>query len=62
MSGCGRSLLSQLELTVREHVVEAAMDILRNNDLGGYTVPAKGLYPFQVPPSLPSDWPNACSE
>ena len=23
------------------------MDILRNNDLGGYTIPAKGLYPFQ---------------
>lgn len=26
---------------------QAAIDVLRDNDMGGYTVPTKGMYPFQ---------------
>lgn len=36
-----------LEESVREHIVQESMEVLRSNDLGSYTVPAKGLYPFQ---------------
>lgn len=32
---------------IREHIVERSIEVLRMNDRGGYTVPAKGLYPFQ---------------
>ncbi|MFT2111406.1 MGH1-like glycoside hydrolase domain-containing protein [Marinomonas sp. 2405UD68-3] len=30
-----------------EHLITEAKKVLRDNDLGGYTVPTKGLYPFQ---------------
>eukprot|EP00897_Mesotaenium_endlicherianum_P000330 jgi/Mesen1/10298/ME000079S09719 len=43
-----------VELNAREQVVESSMDVLRMNDLGGYTVPAKGLYPFQTHVTCPS--------
>ena len=31
----------------RESLIEQAKDILRKNDMGGYTIPTHGLYPFQ---------------
>lgn len=43
-----RAVQKQLKEAVREHTVEEAMAVLRANDLGGYTIPASGLYPFQV--------------
>eukprot|EP00271_Cylindrocystis_brebissonii_P017531 TRINITY_DN4599_c0_g1_i1.p1 TRINITY_DN4599_c0_g1~~TRINITY_DN4599_c0_g1_i1.p1 ORF type:complete len:562 (+),score=114.86 TRINITY_DN4599_c0_g1_i1:253-1938(+) len=41
------SLLVNFEERVRVNVVEQSMDVLRANDRGGYTIPAKNLYPFQ---------------
>ena len=32
----------------RANIVRESMEVLRMNDRGGYTVPAEGLYPFQV--------------
>jgi glycogen debranching enzyme len=31
----------------RDHVVDQAIEVLKENDQGGYTIPTKGLYPFQ---------------
>jgi hypothetical protein len=36
-----------MEPAVREHLDRSAQQILRDNDRGGYTVPTRGLYPFQ---------------
>eukprot|EP00850_Spirogloea_muscicola_P000822 SM000003S11067 [mRNA] locus=s3:623499:626531:- [translate_table: standard] len=42
------NITAHLEQSVRSHIVDESMDVLRMNDLGGYTIPAKGLYPFQA--------------
>ena len=34
-------------MTIRNDLRATAMDILKENDRGSYTVPTKGLYPFQ---------------
>jgi hypothetical protein len=39
---------NELEQSIRRHIVMDSMEVLRTNDRGGYTVPAQGLYPFQV--------------
>ena len=39
---------AQLDEDVRSHIVRDSIRVLRMNDRGGYTVPAEGLYPFQV--------------
>lgn len=39
---------NELEQSIRRHIVMDSMEVLRTNDRGGYTVPAEGLYPFQV--------------
>jgi hypothetical protein len=39
---------NELEQSSRTHIVRDSMDVLRTNERGGYTVPAEGLYPFQV--------------
>jgi hypothetical protein len=39
---------SELEQSTRNQIVKDSMEVLRSNDRGGYTVPAQGLYPFQV--------------
>ena len=36
-----------LERSARREMAETAIDVLRENDRGSYTVPTKGLYPFQ---------------
>lgn len=38
----------QSEEEKRAAIVRESMEVLRMNDRGGYTVPAEGLYPFQV--------------
>ncbi len=39
---------NELEQSTRDQIVKDSMEVLRSNDRGGYTVPAEGLYPFQV--------------
>ncbi len=39
---------NELQKSIRNHIVTDSMEVLRSNDRGGYTVPAQGLYPFQV--------------
>jgi glycogen debranching enzyme len=34
-------------MSIQPHVAEEAVAVLRENDRGSYTVPTKGLYPFQ---------------
>jgi len=38
---------NELEQSIRGHIAQDSMEVLRTNDRGGYTIPAEGLYPFQ---------------
>lgn len=40
-------MTSQMNAAERDRIVERAADVLRQNDHGSYTVPTRGLYPFQ---------------
>lgn len=51
-SFASREYEERLEEDVRSHIVRNSIHVLRMNDRGGYTVPAEGLYPFQVTQSL----------